>query len=211
MLDLDIQLFLFINRSLSNDFLDALLPVLTDLQKTMPFKILAPLFIVFFFYRKYQKAFWKYFVALLLTLGTADFFSNKLLKRSIQRLRPADAMAGVPLDCFKKSTLENPDHPLDCDLSDPQRPIVRAPYGSFSFPSNHSVNMFCLAGFLLFTIQPLGVLSLMFAFIVAFSRVYVGVHYPSDVIGGAIIGFLWSLMAVKILQKILSREKNNGV
>lgn len=62
--------------------------------------------------------------------------------------------------------------------------------GSFAFPSNHSANMFSAALVLSWKYRRLTALFLFAAFLVAFSRVYVGVHYPFDVIGGAMLGLL---------------------
>ena len=66
-----------------------------------------------------------------------------------------------------------------------------------SFPSDHAIGSFCIAGALLF-VPTTPVLMIIFfyflACLVSFSRVYVGVHYPRDIIGGCILahGILWS-------------------
>ncbi|MBI5049871.1 MAG: glycosyltransferase family 39 protein [Nitrospirae bacterium] len=61
---------------------------------------------------------------------------------------------------------------------------------SFSFPSNHSANAFALAAALSYFFKGTGMLFYPIAGIIAFSRIYVGVHYPSDVILGALLGIL---------------------
>lgn len=77
--------------------------------------------------------------------------------------------------------------------------------GGYSFPSAHAMSSFA-AGFAFYLGmrkcgQPLlGVLSLLLATGVAFSRIYVGVHYPSDVLCGALIGILLAIIAVRLTE-----------
>ncbi|HTU03858.1 MAG TPA: phosphatase PAP2 family protein [Candidatus Sulfotelmatobacter sp.] len=67
--------------------------------------------------------------------------------------------------------------------------------GSFAFPSNHATNMFAMAGVGWFGPRWLRWSLIPLAAAVAYSRVYLGVHYPGDVLGGAVLGAAlgWSL------------------
>lgn len=78
----------------------------------------------------------------------------------------------------------------------------------FSFPSGHTSSAFSVA-VVMFMLMPkkYGVPALIVATLIAYSRLYVGVHYPSDVIGGLIIGILAAAICVAIYKKI---EKRNG-
>lgn len=78
----------------------------------------------------------------------------------------------------------------------------------FSFPSGHTSSAFSVA-VVIFLLMPkkYGVPALIVATLIAYSRLYVGVHYPSDVIGGLIIGILAAVICVAIYKKI---EKRNG-
>jgi undecaprenyl-diphosphatase len=72
--------------------------------------------------------------------------------------------------------------------SDPL-PLVDLPL-TFSFPSGHATVSFACATVLTFAIPRLVVPLYALAALIAFSRVYVGVHYPSDVLAGAVLGIL---------------------
>jgi len=79
----------------------------------------------------------------------------------------------------------------------PSAILLGAVEKGFSFPSNHAVISF-MAAFLLASRFKMYIMLYLFASLVAFSRVYVGVHYPSDVISGAMIGCLigWGLLLI---------------
>ena len=61
---------------------------------------------------------------------------------------------------------------------------------SFSFPSNHAMNMFTAATVLSYFYKKYAGYFFGFAVLIGFSRIYVGVHYPLDIVGGALFGIL---------------------
>ena len=94
-------------------------------------------------------------------------------------------------------------------LTDVITPIGCA--GGFSFPSNHALNNFAAAVFLLRIFPAYKWIFLIVAFLISVSRIYLGVHYPSDVLGGAILGigfgYLFSLVVLLFLN-YLEKKKN---
>ena len=156
----DITLFRLINGQWQNDFLDWFMPFMTDL-KNFTFVLLA---LGIWILWKEKKAGIVFLVFIGLTLAITDPFSSRLLKDWLGRVRPCHVLEGVRLLS-------------DCNTS-------------YSFPSSHAVNIFAAAFFLS---QPLRKISPLFfgiAAIVGYSRIYIGIHYPLDVIGGAAIGLL---------------------
>lgn len=107
--------------------------------------------------------------ALLLSL----LVNNIILKNLVARVRPYDAIPTLI-------------------------PLIKKP-GEFSFPSGHASSSFAAAG-LFFRNLPrgLGVPLLLLAVLISLSRVYVGVHYPSDIIVGALSGWLIGVAVEKI-------------
>ena len=94
------------------------------------------------------------------------------------------------------------------------RPLITNVSAYRSFPSGHSGGSFA-AMFALYKWVPkkVGIPALVLAALVAFSRLYVGVHYPTDIIGGCIIGFMcsvWAYYVVQIVRKKIGEKKANG-
>ena len=82
--------------------------------------------------------------------------------------------------------------------------------GKWSFPSNHAANSFAFATVLSYVFDHKKSVLFTTASIIAFSRVYVGVHYPLDIILGAIIGYILSWIILSIWVIIKMRELKRG-
>jgi undecaprenyl-diphosphatase len=93
-----------------------------------------------------------------------------------------------------KALFDRPRPPLR--YAEPE-PLVRTPHDG-SFPSGHAATSFAAATIMSFAFPRLAPFLFVLAALVAWSRVYVGVHYPLDIIGGALLGILVAL-AVRAL------------
>lgn len=161
----DAALFQFVNTSLGNPVFDALLPWCREKWFWAP----AYLFVGAFALLNFGQRGWLLLFGLVLAIGLADFTSSTLVKKNVQRLRPCN----------------------DPEMFDAIR--LRVPCGSgYSFTSSHAANHFAAAVFLIGIfgglVRWLRPAVLGWASLVAFSQVYVGVHYPADVLGGAALG-----------------------
>jgi undecaprenyl-diphosphatase len=176
LVNLDRWLFGLINIKMTNPYLDVFFPAITDLHRTDTFRILfVPLICILWTYLYRLRGF-LVFVFLVATLGISDKVGS-LFKHFIQRPRPFDTGMEV---------------------------IQRSAAGGFSFPSNHAINMFCMAFFLSTFFPNSRFLVFTMAVLVAFSRIYNGVHYPSDVVGGAVIGAVFGILGSHVAQQIIT-------
>ena len=108
-------------------------------------------------------------LCMIVAVLLADAVAYRLIKPFFGRLRPCDVLPGVH---------------------------ILSHAGKYSFPSNHAANMMALSVVTMFFYRKYGWLVLVAALVVGFSRVYVGVHYPLDVLAGYLLG---GLMAAAVL------------
>jgi undecaprenyl-diphosphatase len=168
---LDTHLFHLVNQTGQNSFFDWFMPFMTDLKNFTYILVLLGGYILW----RERKAGLVFLVFVGLTLAITDPFSSRFLKEWVGRIRPCQVLEEVRLL-------------TDCNTS-------------YSFPSSHAVNIFAAAYFLSQPFRRLAPLFFGIAAIVGCSRVYIGIHYPLDVIGGAAIGLLiaWPMRRLKDL------------
>ena len=114
-----------------------------------------------------------------LALITGLIIGNLILKNLVGRIRPYEFNEGVEI--------------LVARLSD------------YSFPSGHTLASFEAATVLLIRDKRLGIPALVLAVAIAFSRLYLYVHYPTDVLAGIILGVLIGIFACKTVDKLENR------
>jgi undecaprenyl-diphosphatase len=172
---IDVSVFYFINGTLANPLFDKLMPFITEVKNWYLVYVLL-WFIILFEGGKYRVAM---AIAMIFLITITDQVSSSLLKNLIERVRPCNALPDVH--------------------------ILVGCTGSFSFPSSHAVNNFAAAMFFSYYYKHLKWILFSVATIVALSRIFVGVHYPSDVLGGAIIGIFLGYICAKILGVALEK------
>ena len=192
-LGIDLQLLRFINLELANPILTKLMLFITDKHNWYPFILAAVVYLLVagrklphpggFFSRINPRV---YIFGLILTVAAADQAAG-FLKDNVNRTRPCrDPELSLVLNC-----------PLHAG-------------GRRSFPSNHSANSAAVAVFTSLVYPPLAVPALVFAGLVGFSRAYLAVHYPSDVLVGWILGGLIGYGVWLLLRRRLKRPGITG-
>ena len=166
LLRMDTALFFFINNDLANPIFDWVMPFITHKENWYPFFFVIIIGMVWKGGRQGRIA-----VLLLIPLIVlSDQITSSLIKPLVDRTRPCEAYQALG--------------------------TVRALIGvktSPSFPSSHAANAFAAAMFFALFYPKRQWIYFVIAALVAFSRIYVGVHYPLDVIAGGVIGVLCAL------------------
>jgi undecaprenyl-diphosphatase len=126
-------------------------------------------------------------VAIALVIVVTDQMSSSLIRHAVGRLRPAN--------------LENP-------ISSMVHIVDGYRGGRYGFPSSHAANSFGLVFFLYFLMRrsPLPAFMMVWAIVNCYSRIYLGVHYPGDILCGALVGLLGATIVWLIYRRLTKQE-----
>ena len=143
-----------------------------------------PLYLLFIYWvvKQYGKRCWWVFLAVGLVVFCSDQLASHVCKPLFHRLRP----------CY------------NTDFQD----LIYLPKGlaggKYSFVSSHAANTFSIAAFLTSALRKFrpwaGIALYLWAFISSYSRIYIGFHYPGDIVCGAVLGLLIGLVLWKLFQ-----------
>ena len=181
--NIDSDLFLFLN-SLHVNWLDKVMIAVTQMWVWMPLYLL----LIYCIVKQYGKRCWWIILAVGLVVLCSDQLSAHVCKPFFQRLRP----------CY------------DDDFQD----LIYLPKGlaggKYGFVSSHAANTFAVAAFLTAALHKywnwMGLVLYLWAFISSYSRIYLGFHYPGDIVCGALLGILIGLILWKVFQLIVVRK-----
>ena len=179
-LTLEYQILNWVNQTAASPWQDQFFPWITDLHKTVYFGWVAVPLILFFFFRKYGRTGVSLFLILLLAMAFNDFMGAKV-KHHYVRVRPF----------------------MNTEIHVTQR----SPAGANSFYSNHTSNMFTFATYTSAFFPVLKIPLFALGSAVGYSRIYNGVHYPSDVFAGGLMGILWGLLFSSLGKRLLPKLK----
>lgn len=180
---METSIFTFLNQDLANPFFDAVLPVYRDKLTWVPLYLLVAILLVL-------REGWRRTLYLLLAMGAviavADQLAAGLIKPWVGRIRPCAAP----------------------ELAGQVRVLVGCG-GHLSFPSNHATNHFAVAVFLGLTfVRRVGfrMLWLLWALSISLAQVYVGKHYPGDILAGAVLGGLLAYLGFLAYRRLAGAE-----
>lgn len=181
--NIDSDLFLFLN-GLHVDWLDKVMIAITQMWVWAPLYLL----LIYWTVKQYGKRCWWIFLTIGIVVLCSDQLSAHVCKPLFQRLRP----------CY------NPDF----------QNLIYLPKGMaggrYGFVSSHAANTFAVAAFLTAALHKnykwIGIVLYLWAFISSYSRIYLGFHYPGDILCGALLGILIGLILWKVFQLIVVRK-----
>ena len=110
-----------------------------------------------------------------------------------------------PGDCILKPLFARP---RPCDVNTAITILVKRPHGH-SFPSGHTASAFAAAFALWLQNRKLGVPALVLAAFIAFTRLYLYVHFPTDVLGGLVLGLALGALASWLVDSLANKSKKN--
>jgi undecaprenyl-diphosphatase len=180
----DKAVFAVLNGKWTNPFFDTIMPWVRDSKNWVPFYVL----ILTFLFYKWGKGAWKWLLMVGINIALTDQISSHFFKPIFHRLRPC----------------------ADPEIMNHSRLLLDHCSGGFSFTSSHAANHFGLAMFIVMTLQPLlkkyRFIFLLWAGLISYAQVYVGVHFPLDVFAGAIIGISVGYLNSKLYHKIANTQ-----
>ncbi len=174
----DRWLFEWINIKLANALFDSLMPVMRNAFTWGPLY----LFIVAFTVINFKRSGWWWLGLALATAACTDIVGARIFKEGFERLRPCN----------------------DPEMIGHVRMVLGRCSGGFSFVSNHAINHFGIAAFFFVTFKSFFRYSwalFVWAGIIGFAQIYVGVHYPFDVLFGTLLGLLIGSLSGNLFNK----------
>lgn len=182
---IDQNLFIYINRIWTNSFLDQAFPIWRESTTWIPLY----LFLLVYSMMNLRSKAWIWILFLIFTVAVTDQVSSTFVKNWFNRPRPC----------------------RDPYFSQYVRLLLGGCPGSGSFTSSHATNHFGVGVFIAMTLKPLlkkwRYLFYFWAVTISYGQVYVGVHYPLDIVGGAILGSLIGYTIATIyISKIVNRN-----
>ncbi len=167
----DKWLFTKINSSGSTNVFDTVMPYLRNSVYWAPLYI----FMLIFVTLNYKTKGWWWVLLFICTLAVTDLIGARVFKDGFERIRPCG----------------------DPDFSSQVRLLLNHCSGGYSFTSNHAANHFGMAAFFFVTFRHIfknrTLLAFVWAAAIGYAQVYVGVHYPLDIAGGAALGVITGL------------------
>ena len=182
LIELDKKVLLFFN-GYHHEALDPLVLLITQTVFWIPLYA----FFIFLLFKHYKKNGWWFIVGAIVTILISDQVTASLMKPFFARLRPSQdpSLAGLVhlVDNYKG--------------------------GLYGFASSHAANTFGVSLFMWLSLRHVYrwiVLAFLWAGIMTYTRIYLGVHFPGDILVGAAVGLMGGWIGYQVTQKLMSRK-----
>jgi len=171
--------FIHIIQSFQPNWLTLIMKFISLISSTKSYLLIVPIIAAFFYIKHYRK---EAFFTIFIVLGN---ILNPLIKYIVNRARPTSDIANI-LESKTNS----------------------------SFPSGHAMGAIIFYGFLVYLVWKLPfkhkkfitTILVSFIILVGISRIYLGVHWPTDIIGAYIIGFIWLIFGIYTYKKFKNKK-----
>lgn len=176
-IEIDEQLFLILNR-MHDSWMDPVMWLFSKTEASIPLYA----FLLFHIYKVYKEKTWGILLSVGLLILMTDQFTSGLMKPFFERLRPSH-----------EPSLEGMVHLVNGYSG-----------GSYGFASSHAANTFGIAMFLSCILKkekPWISWLFLWAAFVSYTRIYLGVHYPGDILVGALVGVLFGWVVFKLYSR----------
>ena len=185
----ELSVLWFFNRTIAAEWLDPIMIGLTSVWWWMPVYIAAAVFLIW----KFKWYGVRLVLGAIVLVAVSDQIGNLVFKPLFDRLRPCELVNGQHIV-----------------------PWIRLPSGprlGHSFPSSHAMNNFAVATFFVTIFNGKRRIRLLFiaALLISISRLYLGLHYPTDVVGGALLGMAFGFTLAAVSEFIEERIKRRGM
>ena len=175
----DQWLFVKLNSEWTNSFFYTVLPFTRESVFWAPLY----LFLILFITINFKSKGWWWVLLFICTVSLTDIISSRVFKNGFERLRPCN----------------------DPGFAMHVRLLLNYCSGGYSFTSSHAANHFGIATFFYFSMRHIigrwALVAFAWAAVICYAQVYVGVHYPLDILGGTLIGLCFGLFTGMIFNK----------
>ena len=182
-MNIDHSLFQFLNGNFHTPFLDPIMVFITDSDRVMQGTILA--MVAYLIAQKGKREAWIFVIGAVLAFAIADSLAYRVLKPYFGRVRPANV-------AYFADGINN--------LLVHGRFLIGNNNG-LTTPSNHAANMFAQATYWSLIYPKWAKFLVPIALLISYTRIYVGVHYPFDVLLGAILGAATAIGVYLLMRK----------
>jgi undecaprenyl-diphosphatase len=194
MISWDLSILHQINREWTHPLMDWLMPAVSAINAWLPLLLLI-VFLVLWHGGKQGRLM---ILCLAVSLIVSDGIISHTLKKAVGRVRPRDALENVMIRDLGKGS---PEFTRLFSAPTQRRSAPKGELRGSSFPSSHVMNLFAAATVVALFYRRAGIAVYLIALLVAYSRLYVGAHWPSDVVPSMGMGILVGWGVTRFLQR----------